>query len=295
MEYLRTDGEFPCLSDSAVTLGKFDGLHRGHKKLVEQVIQKKDEGALAVLFAFDMQGSTLLSRNERIHLLEEMGIDYLLECPLNEQIRRMEAEVFVQDILLDRLHASTVVVGEDFRFGHQRKGNAELLLRLGEQLGFRVAVVPREMDGERKVSSTTVREELEIGNMERVRELLGTPFFVEGKVVHGAGIGHKLLLPTTNLVPPPEKRMPPSGVYVTRSRFGDRILGGVTNVGCKPTVDGSFLGVETYLYDCDEDLYEQDCRVEFLHYLRREQRFASLADLKRQLLEDASQGRKYLR
>ena len=294
MEYLRTDGNFPRLSNSAVTLGKFDGLHRGHKKLVEQVVQKKEQGASAVLFAFDLNDSTLLSETERMHLLEQMGIDYLLECPLNERIRSMEAETFVTSILLDRLHASTIVVGEDFRFGHHRKGNADLLTRMGKQLGFAAIVVPREMDGDRKVSSTTVREELEIGNMERVQELLGMPFFVEGKVVHGAGIGRKLLLPTTNLIPPEHKRMPPGGVYVTRSRFGDRVFDGITNVGFKPTVDGSYLGVETYLYDCNEDLYEQDCRVEFLHFLRKEKKFASLADLKRQLLQDAAEGRRYL-
>lgn len=293
MEYLRIDGEFPRLSNSAVTLGKFDGIHRGHQKLVEKILEQKSQGALAVLFAFDVSSKMILSRDERYHLLDQMGVDVLLECPLNDRIRHMKAESFVKEILIGDLQASFVAVGEDYRFGYERKGTPRLLENLGKKYGFQTDILPKEMDGRRKVSSTYIREELKRGNMEKFQNLMGMNFFMEGMVEHGRGLGHKKLLPTANLIPASEKLMPPNGVYVTLSHFADRTYEGITNIGWKPTVDGSFLGVETYLFDCDEDLYGQDCKVEFLHYQRPEHKFDSLETLKRQLLQDEENGREY--
>ena len=146
-------------------------------------------------------------------------------------------------------------MGEDFRFGYERKGTPQLLETMGRKLGFTVDVVPKEMEGRRKISSTFIREELKKGNMEKVNDLLGIPFFVDGVIEHGRGMGHKVLLPTTNIVPAKEKLMPPNGVYDTVSHFKDRTLCGITNVGYKPTIGEKFLGVETYLFDCEEDLY----------------------------------------
>ena len=122
------------------------------------------------------------------------------------------------------------------------------------------------MDGNRKISSTFIREELKKGNMKKISELLGTDFFVEGTVEHGKGLGHKKFFPTTNLIPPKQKLMPPNGVYVTVSKFGETEYQGITNVGYKPTIGEDFLGVETYLFDCDRDLYGQDCVVSFLRF-----------------------------
>ena len=147
--------------------------------------------------------------------------------------------------------------------GYERKGTPQLLETMGRKLGFTVDVVPKEMEGRRKISSTFIREELKKGNMEKVNDLLGIPFFVDGVIEHGRGMGHKVLLPTTNIVPAKEKLMPPNGVYDTVSHFKDRTLCGITNVGYKPTIGEKFLGVETYLFDCDEDLYGEPCRVEF--------------------------------
>lgn len=293
MEYLKIDGHFPRLKASAVTLGKFDGVHRGHRRLIQEVTAQKENGLLAVLFAFQTKNAMLFSDEERKRLLESLGVDVLLECPLNEQIRHMRAENFVQDILVGRLRASHIVVGEDFRFGYERKGNADLLEQMGQRLGFTVQVLPKEMDGRRKISSTYLREELQRGNMEKYAFLAGMPFVVEGYVAHGRGLGHRHLLPTTNLIPDGAKLMPPNGVYVTRSYFGERCYQGITNIGYKPTVGEKFLGVETYLFDCSEDLYDQFCRVEFLHFSRPEQKFPTLDALRRQLLSDAENGKVY--
>ena len=293
MEYLKIEQDFPRLHNSAVTLGKFDGLHRGHRKLVEKITAQKKEGCQAVLVAFTAKNTSLLSREERLRLLERLGVDVVLECPLNERVRHMKAERFVQEILAGDLDAGYVAVGEDFRFGYERRGTPGLLRELGEKYGFEVEILSREMDGHRKISSTYMREELRLGNLSKYRDLAGDYFVTEGVVQHGRGIGHKHLLPTTNLIPPKEKLMPPNGVYVTVSYFEGRSYRGITNIGYKPTVGEKFLGVESYLFDCSEDLYGEFCRVEFLSFLRPEQRFPSMEALRTQLFSDVQEGRAY--
>lgn len=293
MEYLKINGEFPRLKKSAVTLGKFDGIHRGHQKLVDRILAQKENGMETVLFSLGIGSQMIFTKEERIRILENAGVDVLVESPLDERIRHMKAENFVKEILVGDLQVGFVAVGEDFRFGFERKGTPEVLRDLGKKLGFEVEIIPREMDGRRKVSSTYIREELKRGNMEKVSDLLGQNFFVDGVVEHGRGMGHKVLLPTANLIPSKEKLMPPNGVYLSISHFEDRSLPGITNVGYKPTVGEKFLGVETYLFDCNEDLYGEKCTVEFIHFQRPEQKFASIDALKKQLLSDAKKGREY--
>ena len=233
------------------------------------------------------------SRSGAADVLEKLGVDVLVECQLNDRIRHMKAENFIKEILMGDLGASYVVVGEDNRFGFERKGTPRLLMEFGEKYGFDVEILSKEMDGHRKISSTYIREELKKGNMEKVTSLMGRDYFVEGQVVHGRGMAHKVLLPTTNLVPPRTKILPPNGVYVTSSYFGDKIYHGITNIGCKPTVGESFIGVETYLFDCKEDLYGEECRVDFKKFLRPERKFPSLEALKSRLLADAEDGRRF--
>lgn len=293
MEYMKVDGKFPRLSQSAVALGKFDGIHLGHRKLVNKILEQKEYGAQAVLVAIGGSSRTILTRQERNRLLEELGVDVLVECPLDENMRHMKAENFIREILVGALSASYVAVGEDFRFGFERKGTPQLLAEQGKKYHFRTEVLTKEMDGHRKISSTYIREELGKGNMEKFSSLMGMDFSVEGVVEHGRGMGHKYLLPTANLIPPKEKLMPPNGVYITVSRFQDKSYGGITNIGYKPTIGEKFLGVETYLFDCDRDLYGEFCKVEFKKFIRPEQRFQSLEALKTQLEKDAAKGRKY--
>lgn len=293
MEYLKIEREFPGLTNSAVTLGKFDGVHRGHRKLVKKILAQKEEGAQAVLFAFDVSSRMILSRPERAKLLEWMGVDVLLECPLNDRIRHMKAENFVREILVGDLQASYVAVGEDFRFGYERKGSPKLLEELGKKYHFQVEVLPKEMDGRRKISSTYIREELQRGSMEKFSSLMGMRYAVEGIIAHGRGLGHKELLPTTNLIPPADKLLPPNGVYTTVSYFDGKSYEGITNIGYKPTVGEKFVGVETYLFDCDENLYGKSCRVEFYHFQRPEQKFHSMEALRSQLQKDVTAGHAY--
>ena len=294
MEYVKIDGQFPKFTRCAVTLGKFDGIHRGHRKLIQTILDRKSEyGELAVVMAFVSDRQTILTSEERRILLEKMGVDVLLECPLNDQMKHMKADVFIRQILKGDLQASCVVVGEDFRFGYERKGTPQLLEKAGEKYEYDTIVVPKEMEGSRKISSTYIREELKKGNMEKVRELLGNPFFAVGTVTHGRGMGHRDFFPTANIIPPKQKLLPPNGVYVTLSHFDGTDYPGITNIGYKPTVGEAFLGIETNLFDCDLDLYGQNCTVDFYKFIRPEQKFASFEALKAQIRKDIEVGKAY--
>ena len=296
MEYMRIEDQFPRLNNSAVTLGKFDGIHRGHRKLMEKILeQKKETGAQAVVLAFVSDRKTVLTNSERRDFLEHMGADILLECPLTGAIRHMKAETFIRQVLVGALQASFVTVGEDFRFGFERKGTPELLKKYGGKYGVEVEILSKEMDGSRKISSTYIREELAKGNMEKVSSLLGFDYFVSGIVEHGRGMGHREFFPTANLIPMPEKLLPPNGVYITLSSFGQEIYPGITNVGYKPTVGENFIGVESYLFDCEKNLYGKNCTVEFRKFLRKEQRFSSYEALKEQIQKDIRMGEEYFR
>ena len=286
MEHILISGDFPRLEQSAVALGKFDGLHRGHRKLMEAAIRGKEEGEPFVLLSFIMSGNMIFSREERAHLAESLGVDILIECPLEETIRLMEPETFVSRILKDALNASLVVVGSDYRFGRNRKGDTDLLTALGREKGFRTVIVPKETDRGIKISSTGIRKALFEGDMERVSFLLGTPYFIEGTVVHGRGLGHKALLPTINIIPGPNKYLPPAGVYASRVFAGERVYRAMTNIGTNPTVHGDHITVETHILDFSGDLYGTFCRIELLSYLRPEKAFPGLEELKRQLAKD---------
>lgn len=294
MEYMIIDGQFPRLNNCAVTMGKFDGIHRGHRKLIEKILEhKRETGAAAVVLAFVSDKKMILTKAERRDLLEHLGVDVLLECPLDGRFRHMKAENFIRQILVGALHTSLVAVGEDFRFGFERKGTPEMLRRFGEKYGFSTEILPKEMDGQRKVSSTFIREELNRGSMEKVSSLLGCDFYVSGIVEHGRGMGHRTFFPTTNLIPMPEKLLPPNGVYVTVSSFGPEVYPGITNVGYKPTVGENFIGVETYLFDCEKNLYGKCCTVQFKKFLRPEHKFSSFEALKEQISRDIEKGREF--
>lgn len=294
MEYMTIDGQFPRLNNCAVTLGKFDGIHRGHRKLVDKILEQKAEtGAAAVVIAFVSDKKMILTRAERRDFLEHLGVDVLLECPLDSRLKHVKAENFIRQVLVSSLHASFVAVGEDFRFGFERKGTPALLEKYGLRYGYRTEILQKEMDGQRKVSSTYIREELKRGSMEKVTSLLGCDFYVSGTVEHGRGMGHRTFFPTANLIPAQEKLLPPNGVYVTVSSFGPEAYPGITNVGYKPTVGERFIGVESYLFDCEKNLYGKSCTVQFKKFLRPEHKFSSFEALKEQIHRDIGKGREF--
>ncbi len=305
MKIINDTLDFWIPENSAVTMGKFDGIHKGHQKLMKKILEKKEQGLKSVVFTFGQmpgtvflgkKGRTILTKEERQQHLKNMGIDYMIECPFVTQIIQMEPERFIEDILVNQLHAKYIAVGPDFRYGHNRRGDAGLLKSLSHVYGYETEIVDKECLENREISSTYVRQMLEIGDMETAAKLLGYPYYVSGTVVHGHEIGRTLGLPTTNILPDDEKMLPPNGVYLTKTIFGQQELFGITNIGVKPTISGEEAkGIETHLFGFEGDLYDQNLIVEFYAFKRPEQRFDSLESLKEQLRRDAQWGKEIIK
>lgn len=302
MKYITNLKALKHIAPCVITLGKFDGVHRGHQKLIRLVQEiGSEKGWKTAAFTFDvspqvklgMRRSQLLMTNEeRRDRLEKLGLDYLVECPFTDEIKNMEPEDFVKDILVGKMQAKALVVGADFHFGKKRRGDAALLLAMGEELKLEIHVEPKEQDGKRDISSTYVREELTLGHMEKVTELLGNPYSVKGEIVHGNHIGHTLGFPTINQVPEAIKLLPPNGVYLSRTLVDGHEYDGISNVGFKPTVQGEqHMGIETHLLFFNGDLYGKEARVQLLSFRRPERKFGSLEELKTQLDSDIREAR----
>ena len=295
MRIIEGTTEFQVQEETAISIGKFDGLHQGHQLLVERIVKKKQEGLKALIFTFDFgDRPVLLLPEERREMLRKWGVDYLLECPFVESISHMEAEEFVRKILVERLHVRYLAVGTDFRFGCQRRGDYRLLQRLSAECGYEVEVVEKACWQGEEISSSRIRRELEQGRMELVNQFLGYAYSVTGEVLHGRKIGRTLGMPTTNIVPSERKLLPPNGVYATRTVIAGELFEGITNIGYKPTVGAEpRKGVETYLFDLDRNLYGEILTVRFYGYERPERKFDSLEELKKRIGQDVEWGRTY--
>lgn len=294
MQYISNTKEFHIEEPTVVSIGKFDGLHCGHKKLVAEMKKFRNQGRKTAMFTFSAPPGTLvkgkkqnviMTNREREQILEEAGLDYLVEYPFDDEVRMMDPERFVSEILIEKMNASIIVTGPDCRFGYKAAGDRTLLEQLASRYGYRFIVVEKAKDSEYKIiSSTYIRDLLAEGRIEKANQLLGYRYFITGIVEHGNSIGHKKLYPTANLVPPKEKHLPKYGVYVTRVLVDGKTYGGLTNIGKKPTIEGENpTGVETYLYDFQGDLYGKEIRVELLDFVRPEMKFSSIEELKEQL------------
>lgn len=307
MEYITGTREFQIEEPAVVTLGKFDGRHRGHQKLLQRMGEVKNEkGYKIAVFTFDMSPNSLetdgpqrvITTNlERKNNLEKIGIDYLVEYPFTKETARMEPEQFVKKILINQMNAKTIVVGTDCTFGYRGAGNADSLNQWKERYGYELIVIPKEKDDHRDISSTYIRELLDAGNMEKANELLGEPYAIHGTVVHGNHMGGPVLgFPTANIVPEPEKHLPVFGVYISKVYVDGTYYGGITNIGKKPTVEGgSPVGVETYIYGINKDIYGKTIEVQLLHFIRPERKFDGLEQLKVQIERDRDYGLEYLK
>ena len=294
MQYIANTKEFHIAEPTVVSIGKFDGLHCGHKKLVAEMMNYRVQGRKAAMFTFSTPPGTLvkgkvqnviMTNREREQLLEEAGIDYLVEYPFDDEVRTMPPEKFVSDILVGKMNAQIIVTGPDCRFGYKAAGDRKMLEDLASVYGYRYIVVEKAKDIDYKIiSSTYIRDLLAEGRVMKANKLLGYRYFITGVVEHGNAIGRKKLYPTANLIPPAEKHLPKYGVYVTRVTVDGKSYGGLSNVGEKPTIEGKYpAGVETYLYDFDGDLYGKEIKVELLDFVRPEMKFSSIEELKAQL------------
>lgn len=296
MEFIQNLLDLEIKQKTAVTLGKFDGLHRGHKKLLNQVLRKREEGYRSAIFTFDMPPNkvltgknkrVILTNEERKRMLYNYGVDILVECPFTRDIASMEPERFVKEILLDKMNAGYIAVGTDFHFGYERKGDIYLLDKLSRKYRFRLLVLSKEQYQGRDISSTYVRELLNAGDLSLAGELLGYSYFVSGKIVKGKQLGRTMGIPTINLLPHDSKLLPPNGVYASRVLIDGIWYRGMTNIGLRPTVENSQVrNVETHIFDFQEEVYDKEAKVELLAFQRPEQKFSSLEMLKAQLYKD---------
>lgn len=286
-----TSLDYEMKEQTAVTVGKFDGIHKGHDLLTDKIIKQENFGLKSLLFTFDVSPrirlakdttKQLITNQERRNLLEKQGISYMVQCPF-EEIMSYEPEEFVI-LLVKRFNMKYLVCGTDFHFGKMGKGDISLLRKLSERYGFQLEVVEKLKQDNRDISSTYVREEISKGNVSGANELLGYHYFIWGSVVHGRHLGTKIGIPTINLIPPNDKLLPKNGVYITLVEMEHKTYHGVTNVGTKPTVTGNgIVGVETHILDFEQDIYEKKVCVYFLEHIRDEMRFDSVEDLKNQM------------
>lgn len=300
MKIIENTTEFHLERPSAVALGKFDGIHLGHRKLLNRVLEQKKRGLQAVVFTFDTSAAFFFGGDEReLSVREEkraafaqMGIDVLIEFPLNPDTAATEPVTFVSRYLAEQMRTVYLCAGPDISFGKGGAGDYALLAAYAQDYGYQVELIEKVRVDGKEVSSTRVREAVRAGEMEAVTRMLGTPYSVKGKVLHGRQLGRTLGMPTANLLPDDGKLLPPNGVYYSRAHLGDRVYRGITNIGCKPTVsDERILGVETYLYDFAGEIYDREITVELLAFRRPERTFEGVEALRRQIEEDVAAGR----
>jgi riboflavin kinase / FMN adenylyltransferase len=289
---------------TVLTLGVFDGLHLGHQAIVRTVVERALlSGATPTLITFDPHPRQVLKPetappllqtfNQKMEGLRLLGLQQVLVLDFTPELAALSAEEFTQRFICDALQAREVYLGKGFAFGHGRRGNIELLLRLSQQLGFYAAEVPEVQLRKHRISSTLVRRLLQGGKVNLARRMLGRPYGIEGQVTRGHGVGKQLLYPTANLEVH-NRVLPLDGVYVTLTLVDGVWRRSVTNIGKRPTFGGGVESkVETHLIDFDSDLYEQTIRVRVLHRLRGEQKFSGIEELKAQIGRDRARAIRY--
>lgn len=280
------------IENSAVSLGKFDGFHRGHRLLLDRILEHPKLHATVFTFDGILNGKQIYLEEEKRSLLERLGVEREVLFPFSEETRSMTPEIFIREMLVERMDAKLICVGEDFHFGKDRRGDVDMLSKYAPQYGYELCVFPKIKEDGEVISSTRIRGELAQGRIEKANCLLGDPYFVRGEVVHGNALGRTIGMPTANLLPGEQKLLPAYGVYATRVEADGKIYGGVTNVGVKPTIGADRANVETTLLHFDGDLYGKQITVYFLEFLRPEQRFDSLEELKAQMSRDKAKAEK---
>ncbi|MBO5460760.1 MAG: bifunctional riboflavin kinase/FAD synthetase [Ruminococcus sp.] len=278
---------------SAVTLGKFDGLHKGHQKLLEKICGYASEEITSIVCAFDMSRDVLMTKEERKEHLDGV-VDYLIDCPFTKELREMEAEEFIKKILVDCLHASYIVVGTDFSFGYKKRGTPDMLKEYAEVYGYQVDVIEKEKFEDKIISSTYIKELMQEGNICLTNKLLGYSYQVRGCVEHGNALGRTLGFPTMNVAPQEKKIVPRFGVYVCDVEIDHVLYHGIGNIGVKPTVEkDSKVLVEVFVFDFQGDTYGKTVTVSFREFVRPEMKFQSIEELKKRVDADILYGKRY--
>ena len=293
---LETPSEL--LQESIVTVGVFDGLHIGHQAVIQQVLTQSEKFNLASLvLTFDPPPLAFLAPercppalttlSKKIEILEQLGVDGVVFARFDAYLQQMSPDAFVQQVLLQRLHAKQVIIGYDWQFGKGRSGNAEALKQLGDQYQFGVMIVgPVQLHG-MPVHSTRVREAIAGGNLNLVSDLLGRRYSIMGEIVQGDGRGRKIGFPTAN-IDAGNQMLPPSGVYAIQVKLEGCMFNGVMNMGTRPTFDGEEFQIETHLFDFEQMVYGKKMEIFCIEKIRDERRFPNPEILVNQIKQDVA-------
>lgn len=292
------------LKNTIVTVGKFDGIHKGHEKLLE-VLTKNANGRQKVVLTFETTpkaflnnkaNKTIVTEQEKQILCEQQGIDVYMKMPMTKEFLALSPEEFVEKILKDKMGATTIVCGPDFHFGSMAKGDVDFLSRNQEKYGYKLIVVEKEKYNNKDISSTAIREKIMEGKMLEVNEMLDHPYRIIGKVEPGKQLGRTMGLPTANIIPDETKLLPPNGVYRTVVVVNNQCFNSISNVGVNPTVEsGSQIKVETHIIDYKEYIYNEIVQVQFYDFIRPEKTFKSLEELKNQINADIEKCREIVK
>lgn len=290
---------------TAIAIGSFDGLHRGHKRIITKTAKIADRlGVRSGVYSFHPHPrevitpqkslSFLISRNQKINLLEKMNIEYYFEQKFDHEFADKKFIEFIEEILNKKLNVKQVVIGDDFTFGYNGEGDAAKLKELGDYYGFKVTIIMAVKKDDKKISSTRIRNLIRKGELQKASRLLDRYYSLEGKVVHGCGRGRDLGIPTANLDLTTNYVLPPSGVYACYIKLGCRKHAGIVNFGHNPTFSDNEYSVEVHIFDFDQDIYGEMLEIELVETIRGEMTFSSSKDLVNQIKEDILYTKKLL-
>lgn len=293
---LLKETDLPYKDPTAVAVGLFDGIHKGHAELVRDI--KQCAGLKSLIYTFDTKPNHAILKNiytadEKAEIFSSLQVDALYMQPFTEAFSKLSRDEFIEGLVHD-FNAKHITVGFDFRFGRNAEGNAAYLEEQAEKHGYSVCIVPEVACGEGKVSSTLIRAHIERGEMEQTTELMGRFYFIEGRIEKGQHLGSAIGFPTANIST--DKLMPRYGVYATIAQVDGECFPAVTNVGVRPTVSSNGVpNIETFIFDFSGDVYDERMRVNFVSFLRPERAFTDVASLQAQIAQDAAAARNLLR
>lgn len=291
--------EFTAVNNAVVTIGTFDGVHLGHRKIISGIKELAEStGGETVILTFfphprmilhpeDESLKLITTIAEKAELLERIGVDHLIITPFSRDFSNQSAESYIRDVLVNKIGTKKIVIGYDHRFGKDRQGGFEDLQRLSRVYGFDVVEIPEQDINEVAISSTRIRNALLSGDIHLANAFLGYPFFITGKVVRGDQIGRQLGYPTANIVVEEKyKLIPCDGIFAVTVIIADQKYKGMAYIGSRPTVNGLTRNIEVNIFDFNEEIYNHTIRMEFHHYIRGDVKFSSLDELKVQLAQD---------
>lgn len=291
--------EFKPIKNAVVTIGTFDGVHIGHRKIISRIKELADaSGGETVILTFfphprmilhpeDESIKLINTINEKAELLEKLGVDHLIITPFSRDFSNQSPEDYIRDILVNQIGTKKIVIGYDHRFGKDRQGGLEDLLRLAPEYDFEVIEIPEQDIHDVAISSTQIRNALFESKIDLANEFLGYPFFITGKVTRGDQIGRQIGYPTANIVIEEKyKLIPGDGIFAVKVEVDKVLYKGMAYIGTRPTINGVRRNIEVNIFDFDKEIYYEQIRMEFHHFIRGDMKLAGLDELKAQIAQD---------